>query len=138
MKMMCWRVATRFHGQFYYKSIYVYCSLSEIRLNSIKTSLQKTLRESDDSDHQANAEFDYTLAAVCEIPRHFNLSDWFGQKTWNVFFKPNYRQYNVKSVFLRYKLVCHLCDAVESKNLIADSSKLHCRAANRRKIAIPM
>lgn len=78
----------------------------ELRLATIKKSLEKTLRESDD-DHQSNAEFDYTLAAVCEIPRHINLSDWFGQKTWNIFFKPNYRQYNVKSVFLRYTSACN-------------------------------
>lgn len=73
----------------------------ELRLINIRNSLEKTLRESDDGDQQSNAEFDYALAAVCEIPRHINLSDWFGQKTWNIFFKPNYRQYNVKSVFLR-------------------------------------
>ncbi|CRL06849.1 CLUMA_CG019482, isoform A [Clunio marinus] len=77
--------------------------MSEFRLNSIKTSLEKTLRQSDDNAPQTNAEFDYALPAVCEVPRHFNLSDWFGHKTWNIFFKPNYRQYNVKSVFLRIK-----------------------------------
>lgn len=73
----------------------------DLRLISIRHSLEKTLRESDDGDHQSNAEFDYAFAAVCEIPRHINLSDWFGQKTWNILFKPNYRQYNVKSVYLR-------------------------------------
>lgn len=82
---------------------YVTLSITDedLRLISIRHSLEKTLRESDDGETQSNAEFDYTLAAVCEIPRHINLSDWFGQKTWNILFKPNYRQYNVKSVYLR-------------------------------------
>lgn len=71
----------------------------EIRRNMIKNSLHKTLFE--DGDQTTSAEFDYTLAAICEIPRHFNISDWFGQKTWNILFKPNYRQYNVKSVMIR-------------------------------------
>lgn len=79
------------------------CSFDEeMRLLSIRNSLAKTLRESDDADVQPNAEFDYTIAAVCEIPRHINLSEWFGQKSWNIYFKPNYRQFNIKSVFLRY------------------------------------
>lgn len=73
----------------------------EIRLINIRKSLEKTLRESDDSDQHSNAEFDYTLAAVCEVPRAININDWFGQKTWNIYFKPNYRQYNVMSVMLR-------------------------------------
>lgn len=71
------------------------------RLNNIKTSLEKTLRMPEDGDGQSDAEFDYCLAAVCEVPKHINLSEWFEQKTWNVLFKPNYKQYNVKSVYLR-------------------------------------
>lgn len=79
------------------------CSSDEaIRLNNIKHSLAKTLRESDDSEVQSNAEFDYNIAAVCDIPRPISLSEWFGQNTWNILFKPNYRQYNIKTVILRY------------------------------------
>lgn len=72
-----------------------------LRLNSIKSNLEKTLRENVDGDQNANAEFDYSLAAVCEIPPHVKLNEWFGQNSWNIYFKPNYRQYNIKSVILR-------------------------------------
>lgn len=66
------------------------------------SSLEKTLR--DPSDGPSNSEFDYTLPAMCEMPKFFNISEWFMQKTWNIYFRPNYKQYNIKSVFLRYFL----------------------------------
>lgn len=99
-------ICKTFHGQAISNFFYTFLSLPHrfeevIRLNSIKSSLEKTLQKLEDGDGQANAEFDYSLAAVCEVPKHINLSEWFEQKTWNILFKPNYKQYNVKSVFLR-------------------------------------
>jgi hypothetical protein len=98
-------ICKAFHGQAVLFTIF-FISLDRyeevIRLQSIKTSLEKTLRKPEDTEGgQSNAEFDYSLAAVCEVPKHINLSEWFEQKTWNILFKPNYKQYNVKSVFLR-------------------------------------
>lgn len=78
------------------------CSIDEeIRLNSIKHSLEKTLRENNDKNWSANAQFEYSLAAICDMPKHMTINEWFGQKTWNIFFTPNFRQYNIKSVTLR-------------------------------------
>jgi hypothetical protein len=70
-----------------------------LRLINIKNSLVKTLRESNDDEQQS--EFDYSLAALCEVPKHTNITEWFGGNTWNIFFKPTYKQYNVKSIVLR-------------------------------------
>ena len=93
----------QFHGHAAHTDLFltIYRNDEELRLNGIKSTLQKTLRDPEDSDGVVNAEFDYSLPAVCEVPKHFNISEWFGQKTWNIFFKPNYRQFNIKEIFLR-------------------------------------
>lgn len=37
-----------------------------------------------------------------EVPRGTNTSDWFGSKTWNLYFKPsNIRQANIETAILR-------------------------------------
>jgi hypothetical protein len=93
-----------FHGQeFLVMPVFIlFCRVEEvIRLNSIRNSLEKTLRKADDGEGQMNAEFDYSLSSVCEVPKPINLSEWFDQATWNILFKPNFKQYNVKSVYLR-------------------------------------
>jgi hypothetical protein len=78
-----------------------HCSAEqEFRLSNIGASLLKTLRTGED-EAPPDSEFDYSLPAVCDVPKHTNLSEWFGQKTWNIYFKPNYRQYNIKTLTLR-------------------------------------
>lgn len=72
-----------------------------MRINRIKNSLEKTLRESGDGEALKDAEFDYSMSSVCEVPPHISLSEWFDQNTWNILFRPNFKQFNVKSVFLR-------------------------------------
>lgn len=106
----------------------------EIRLNSIKINLEKTLRGQDEDSLISNAEFDYALAAVCEMPRHFNISDWFGQKSWNIFFKPTYRQYNVKSVMLRWDENASSLMFIPQLAiyLFPDCSKSPCQTSRRR------
>ncbi|CAO1374315.1 unnamed protein product [Diamesa serratosioi] len=56
-------------------------------------------RSSEDDDQTTH---DIAFPAVCEVPRGTNTSDWFGSKTWNLFFKPsNIRQANIETAILR-------------------------------------
>lgn len=71
------------------------------RINRIMSSLEKTLRKPNDGESPKNSEFEYSMSAVCEVPKPINLSEWFDQNTWNILFKPNFKQYNVKTVTLR-------------------------------------
>ncbi|KAG5679400.1 hypothetical protein PVAND_008968 [Polypedilum vanderplanki] len=78
----------------------------DYRIAKIQSELQATLRDpvaeqGIGRERAPSPSFEYAFPAVCEMPKSMNYSDWFGQKSWNIIFKPIYRHFNVQSSILR-------------------------------------